>query len=121
MREILETHFRDMQDLEFTIEDNRLYILQTRNGKGPAWPRSKSPSTWSRKGRSARRRPSELPADSLSHVLAPIFDKESVKKATEIASKGLPAGPGQRAGGCSSARRKLCCALIEASESYSFA
>ena len=33
VRELLEKHFRDMQDLEFTIEDNRLYILQTRNGK----------------------------------------------------------------------------------------
>ncbi len=33
VRSLLEKHFRDMQDLEFTVEDNKLYILQTRNGK----------------------------------------------------------------------------------------
>jgi pyruvate,orthophosphate dikinase len=49
VRSILERHFKDMQDLEFTVEENRLYILQTRNGRAPATQLSESRSTWSMK------------------------------------------------------------------------
>ncbi len=46
--ETLEKHYRDMQDMEFTIERGKLFMLQTRNGKRTAArPRSKSPATWS--------------------------------------------------------------------------
>ena len=47
VRERLEKHFRDMQDLEFTIQDGKLYMLQTRNGKRTGSRRCGSRSTWS--------------------------------------------------------------------------
>ena len=76
VRELLEKHFKDMQDLEFTVEDNRLYILQTRNGKrtGLAAVRIAVDMVKEKlitKEEAIRR----IPADSLSHVLAPIFDQ----------------------------------------------
>ena len=55
---ILERHFRDVQDLEFTIERGRLYMLQTRGLSGPARPPSGSPATWSANGSSRRRKQS---------------------------------------------------------------
>lgn len=98
VRDLLEKHFHDMQDLEFTIEDNRLYILQTRNGKRTGLAAIKiAVDMVKEKLISKEEAIRRIPADSLSHVLAPIFDKESVKKATKIAS-GLPAGPGAASG-----------------------
>jgi pyruvate,orthophosphate dikinase len=98
IRHILEKHFRDMQDLEFTIEENRLYILQTRNGKrtGTAAVRIAVEMVKERlitKEEALLR----VPADSLGHVLAPIFDMASKEKARLIAT-GLPAGPGAASG-----------------------
>ena len=98
VRALLEKHFKDMQDLEFTVEDNRLYILQTRNGKrtGLAAVRIAVEMVAERlisKEDAVRR----IPADSLAHLLAPIFDRGSVAKAKKIAS-GLPAGPGAASG-----------------------
>ena len=98
VRETLEQHFHDMQDLEFTVEDNKLFILQTRNGKrtglaavriAVAMVKEKLIS----KEDAIRR----IPADSLSHLLAPIFDRQSVKAAKKIAT-GLAAGPGAASG-----------------------
>ena len=98
VRAILEKHFKDMQDLEFTVEDNRLYILQTRNGKrtGLAAVRIAVDMVEERlitKEDAIRR----IPADSLGHLLAPIFDRKSMRSAKKIAS-GLPAGPGAASG-----------------------
>ena len=98
VRSILERHFRDMQDLEFTVEDNKLYILQTRNGKrtGFAAVRIAMDMVAEKlitKEEAIRR----IPADSLSHLLAPIFDRDRVRKATKIAT-GLAAGPGAASG-----------------------
>jgi pyruvate,orthophosphate dikinase len=94
----LEHHFKDMQDLEFTVEDNRLYILQTRNGKrtGHAAVRIAVDMVSERlitKKEAVRR----VPADSLAHLLAPIFDRQSASKAKKIGS-GLAAGPGAASG-----------------------
>jgi len=98
VRETLEKHFRDMQDLEFTIEDHRLYILQTRNGKRTGLAALKiAVDMVAEKLISKEEAILRIPADSLSHVLAPIFDKESARKAKKIAS-GLPAGPGAASG-----------------------
>ncbi len=98
VRELLEKHFRDMQDLEFTIEDNRLYILQTRNGKRTGLAAIKiAVDMVKEKLISKEEALLRIPADSLSHVLAPIFDKESAKNGTRIAT-GLPAGPGAASG-----------------------
>jgi pyruvate,orthophosphate dikinase len=98
VRNILEKHFKDMQDLEFTVEDNRLYILQTRNGKrtGLAAVRIAVEMVGERlisKEAAIRR----IPADSLGHLLAPIFDRQSIASAKKVAS-GLAAGPGAASG-----------------------
>ncbi len=98
VRALLEKHFKDMQDLEFTVEDNRLYILQTRNGKrtGLAAVRIAVEMVAERlisKEDAVKR----IPADSLAHLLAPIFDRKSVSQAKKIGS-GLPAGPGAASG-----------------------
>src|SRR5438034_11845771 len=98
VRAILERHFKDMQDLEFTVEENRLYILQTRNGKrtGHAAVRIAVDMVGEKlitKKEAVRR----IPADSLAHLLAPIFDRQSAKKAKKIGS-GLAAGPGAACG-----------------------
>jgi pyruvate,orthophosphate dikinase len=98
VRSILEKHFKDMQDLEFTVEENRLYILQTRNGKrtGHAAVRIAVDMVGEKlitKKDAVRR----TPADSLAHLLAPIFDRQSARSAKKIGS-GLAAGPGAASG-----------------------
>jgi pyruvate,orthophosphate dikinase len=98
VRATLERHFKDMQDLEFTVEDNRLYILQTRNGKrtGHAAVRIAVDMVGEKlitKKDAVRR----VPADSLAHLLAPIFDRQSARSAKKIGS-GLAAGPGAASG-----------------------
>src|SRR6266699_2684556 len=98
VRAILEHHFKDMQDLEFTAEENRLYILQTRNGKrtGHAAVRIAVDMVDEKlitKKDAVRR----VPADSLAHLLAPIFDRQSVRRAKKIGT-GLAAGPGAACG-----------------------
>ena len=98
VRAILERHFKDMQDLEFTVEDNRLYILQTRNGKrtGHAAVRIAVDMVKEKlitKKEAVRR----IPPDSLAHLLAPIFDRQSANSAKRIGS-GLAAGPGAASG-----------------------
>ena len=98
VRAILERHFKDMQDLEFTVEENRLYILQTRNGKrtGHAAVRIAVDMVDEKlitKKDAVRR----IPADSLAHLLAPVFDRQSAKQAKKIGT-GLAAGPGAACG-----------------------
>jgi pyruvate,orthophosphate dikinase len=102
VRKTLEQHFKDMQDFEFTIEDNKLYMLQTRNGKrtGLAAVRiavemvDEKLIDW----KEAVRR---VPADSLTQVLAPIFDRkdrDAAVKSGRFLCKGLAAGPGAASG-----------------------
>lgn len=98
IRKQLENHFRDMQDLEFTVQENRLYILQTRNGKrtGHAAVRIAVDMVGEKlitKKDAVRR----IPADSLAHLLAPVFDRQSAKQAKKIGT-GLAAGPGAACG-----------------------
>jgi len=98
VREKLEQHFKDMQDLEFTVEDNRLYILQTRNGKrtGHAAVRI-AVDMVDEKLITKKDAVKRIPADSLAHLLAPIFDRQSASKAKKIGT-GLAAGPGAACG-----------------------
>ena len=98
VRDLLEKHFKDMQDLEFTVEDNRLFILQTRNGKrtGLAAVRI-AVEMVDEKLISKEDAIARIPADSLAHLLAPIFDRKAIAAAKKIAS-GLPAGPGAASG-----------------------
>src|SRR6266852_9278263 len=98
VRETLEQHFHDMQDLEFTIDDNKLFILQTRNGKRTGFAAVRiAVAMVKEKLISKEDAIRRIPADSLSHLLAPIFDRESVKAAKKIAT-GLAAGPGAASG-----------------------
>lgn len=98
VQKILETHFKDMQDFEFTVEDGTLYMLQTRNGKRTGFAAVKIACDMVKERlidwKTAIKR---VPADQLDQVLAPIFDREAVKAAHVIA-KGLPAGPGAASG-----------------------
>jgi pyruvate,orthophosphate dikinase len=98
VRQTLERHFKDMQDLEFTVEDNRLYILQTRNGKrtGHAAVRI-AVDMVDEKLITKKDAVKRIPADSLAHLLAPIFDRQSAGQAKKIGG-GLAAGPGAASG-----------------------
>ena len=102
VRKTLERHFRDMQDFEFTIEDNRFYMLQTRNGKrtGVAAVRIACEMV-KEKLISREDAVKRIPADSLEHILAPIFDTSDVVRAKQegaLLATGLPAGPGAASG-----------------------
>src|SRR5215217_6697681 len=98
VRAILEHHFKDMQDLEFTVEENRLYILQTRNGKrtGHAAVRI-AVDMVGEKLITTKDAVCRIPADSLAHLLAPVFDRRAARNAKKIGT-GLAAGPGAACG-----------------------
>ncbi len=98
LRQKLETHFKDVQDFEFTIEDGTVYMLQTRNGKrtGVAAVRF-AVEMEEEKLINWETAITRVPAEQLDQVLAPIFDKTAVKNAKAIAT-GLPAGPGAATG-----------------------
>jgi pyruvate,orthophosphate dikinase len=102
VREKLERHYKEMQDIEFTIQQGKLYVLQTRNGK--------------RTGLAAVRIATEMAAEkliskddailrvdpeALNHLLRPIFHADKKKAAVKegkLLAKGLPAGPGAASG-----------------------
>jgi pyruvate,orthophosphate dikinase len=98
IRQTLERHFKDVQDFEFTIEDEVVYMLQTRNGKRTAMAALKFSIDMHREKlidwKTAVMR---NPADQLEQLLAPVFDVADAKKAAVIAT-GLPAGPGAASG-----------------------
>ncbi|HEY1490896.1 MAG TPA: PEP/pyruvate-binding domain-containing protein, partial [Verrucomicrobiae bacterium] len=98
VRATLEKHFKDVQDVEFTIQEGRLFMLQTRNGKRTAAAALKFAADMVKeKLIDAETAVMRNPADQLDQLLAPIFDLAEVKKATAIAT-GLPAGPGAASG-----------------------
>jgi len=98
IRQTLEKHFKDVQDFEFTIQDEKVFMLQTRNGKRTGLAAVRFAIEMEKEKlidwKTAIRR---VPADQLDQVLAPVFDRNAVKAAKCIA-KGLPAGPGAAAG-----------------------
>ncbi len=98
VRATLEKHFKDVQDIEFTIQEGRLFMLQTRNGKRTAMAALKfSMDMVKEKLIDAETAVLRNPADQLDQLLAPVFDLAEIKKATIIAN-GLPAGPGAASG-----------------------
>ncbi len=98
VRATLEKHFKDVQDVEFTIQDGKLFMLQTRNGKRTAAAALKfSMDMVKEKLIDWKTAITRNPADQLDQLLAPIFDLAEVKKAKVIAH-GLPAGPGAATG-----------------------
>src|SRR3954463_9978163 len=98
VRATLEKHFKDVQDIEFTIQDGKLFMLQTRNGKRTAAAALKfSIDMVKEKLIDWKTAVLRNPADQLDQLLAPIFDVAEIKKAKAIAT-GLPAGPGAASG-----------------------
>ena len=98
LAEKLENHYRDMQDMEFTIENGKLYFLQTRNGKRTAHAAIKIACDLVDEGMiSEEEAVMRIEAKSLDQLLHPTFDLESLKKANCI-GEGLAASPGAAAG-----------------------
>ncbi len=98
IRKKLEKHFKDMQDFEFTIEDNKLFMLQTRNGKRTGLSAVRVAVEMNKEGfMDEKTAVLKIPADSISSLLVPVFDLAAVKKA-KVLAKGLPAGPGAASG-----------------------
>src|SRR5205085_4460101 len=98
VRATLEKHFKDVQDVDSTITEGKLFMLQTRNGKRTAAAALKfSIDMVKEKLIDWQTAVMRNPADQLDQLLAPIFDVNEVKKAKAIAS-GLPAGPGAASG-----------------------
>lgn len=96
--QILENHYRDMQDIEFTIENEKLYILQTRNGKRTAKAAVNVAVDLVNEGKISK---SEcilrIEPNVLEQLLHPTFDEAELKK-HQILAKGLPASPGAASG-----------------------
>ena len=94
----LEKHYRDMQDMEFTIEDGKLYFLQTRSGKRTAKAAIKIACDLVDEGMITKEEAVlRIDAKSLDQLLHPTFDIEELKKNTAI-GEGLPASPGAASG-----------------------
>ncbi len=94
----LEDHYSDMQDLEFTMQDGKLWLLQTRNGKRTCAAMVKIAMDMLRQGsideKSALKR---VEPNKLDELLHPVFEEAAMKSATVI-TKGLPASPGAATG-----------------------
>lgn len=94
----LETHYKDMQDMEFTIERGKLYMLQTRNGKRTARAAIKIACDLVNEGMIDKNEALlKIEPKQLDALLHPAFNLEKLKKATVI-TKGLPASPGAACG-----------------------
>lgn len=96
--EQLETHYHDMQDIEFTIEDNRLYLLQTRNGKRTNQAALKIAVEMAEERLITKEEALlKVTPEMVNSTLHDVFSKESMAKAT-LFSKGLGASPGAASG-----------------------
>ena len=98
---ILENHYRDMQDMEFTVENEKLYMLQTRNGKRTAAAAIKIACDLIDEGMITEQEAlMQIDAKSLDMLLHPTFDAKDLKAAdkTDVIGKGIAASPGAAAG-----------------------
>ncbi len=99
--DILENHYRDMQDMEFTIQDKKLYMLQTRNGKRTATAAIKIACDLIDEGMITEKEAlMQIDAKSLDMLLHPQFDVKALKVADKnnVIGKGIAASPGAAAG-----------------------
>lgn len=99
IRKKLEKHYRDMQDIEFTIEKGKLYILQTRSGKRFGLAAIRIAMEMLEEGLIERQEDilKMIEPDALTHLLRPVFDPEELRLAEKegrFLAKGLNAGPG---------------------------
>lgn len=100
IRGILEKHYRDVQDIEFTIQKGKLWMLQTRNGKRTGFAGVRFAVDMVEEGLITKEEAlsaGRIPPDDLNQLLQPIFDPEAKRKAKVIA-KGINAGPGAATG-----------------------
>jgi len=98
IRNNLEVHYSDMQDIEFTIQDGRLWMLQTRTGKRTGTSAIKMAVDMCNEGMIDKKTAiMRVMPEQLDELLHPMLDTESEKQATFLA-KGLPAGPGGATG-----------------------
>jgi pyruvate,orthophosphate dikinase len=99
---LLERHYKEMQDIEFTIEDNKLWMLQTRTGKRTGFAAVRiAVDMVDEKIISKEQALLRIEPDQLNQLLRPIFDsadKEKAGREGRILAKGLPAGPGAATG-----------------------
>ena len=100
----LEKHYKNMQDIEFTISRNKLYMLQTRNAKRTGFAAVRVACDLVEEGLITKEEAISsrfIPAGDLSQLLQPLFDLEAKKaasKAGKLLTKGIPAGPGAATG-----------------------
>jgi len=98
VRMTLERHFKDVQDFEFTIQDGKLFMLQTRNGKRTGLAAVRFAVEMEKeKLIDWKTAITRVPADQLDQLLAPVFDRKAMQ-AAEVIARGLPAGPGAASG-----------------------
>ena len=94
----LEDYYRDMQDMEFTIQDGKLWMLQTRNGKRTGAAMVKIAMDLLREGKIDEKTALlRMEPQKLDELLHPVFDKDALKRA-KVVAKGLPASPGAATG-----------------------
>ncbi|MDI9501554.1 MAG: pyruvate, phosphate dikinase [Tissierellia bacterium] len=94
----LEEHYKDMQDIEFTIEDEKLFILQTRSGKRTSHAAIQVAVDLVEDGVISKEEAIlRVEPDGLNQLLHPTFDEEELKR-TDVIAKGLPASPGAASG-----------------------
>ncbi|TDM49233.1 pyruvate, phosphate dikinase [Macrococcoides goetzii] len=95
----LESHYKDMQDIEFTIENEKLFILQTRNGKRTAKAAINIAVDMVREGVISKEDAvAMVDVKSIDQLLHPNFNEEALKSAKLVSDKGLPASPGAATG-----------------------
>ena len=94
----LENHYRDMQDMEFTVQEGKLWFLQTRNGKRTGTAMVKIAMDLLKEGKIDEKTALErCEPNKLDELLHPVFDKEALKSA-KVLTRGLPASPGAATG-----------------------
>lgn len=94
----LENHYRDMQDMEFTVQEGKLWFLQTRNGKRTGFAMVKIAMDLLKQGMIDEKTAlSRVEPNKLDELLHPVFDKKALAKA-KVLVKGLPASPGAATG-----------------------
>ncbi len=104
IREKLEKHYRDVQDIEFTIQKGKLWMLQTRNGKRTGFAAVRFAVDMVDEGLITKEEAlssSRIPPDDLNQLLQPVFDADAKKKAIaegQLLAKGINAGPGAATG-----------------------
>ncbi len=98
LQDKLEKHYHDMQDMEFTVQEGKLWFLQTRNGKRTGTAMVKIAMDLLREGEIDEKTAIErCEPNKLDELLHPVFDKEALAKA-KVLTRGLPASPGAACG-----------------------